>query len=148
MTKPRSQALERFVAILRWAVIGIEVLVAVALTAVAAGALLSLGAEMWAIARSGTPLTHNEFTTTMGNVLQVFILVELFRIAIAYMNHENVVPTVLEAALIAVARKLIVFDSVGNYLQAAIGLAVLLLAVAVSWWLLSKANACSMDIET
>lgn len=148
MTKPNSKALDRFIDIMHWAIVVIEVLVALALTGVAAGALISLGIEMWVVATAGTPLTHTEFTTTMGGVLQVFILVELFRIAIAYMKHENVVPTVLEAALIAVARKLIVFDSTGSeYLTSAVGLGVLLLAVAVSWWLLSKANACNIDVE-
>ena len=83
----------------------------------------------------------------LGTVLQVFILVELFRVTIAYMKHENVIPTVLEAALVAVARKFIVFESSDNYLTTAAGLAVLLLAVSVSWWLLAKSNACEMVVE-
>ena len=77
-------------------------------------------------------------------MLQVFILVELFRIAIAYMKHENVIPTVLEAALVAVARKFVVFEGTSGleYVLAAVGLSALLLAVAISWWLLTKSRAC------
>jgi uncharacterized membrane protein (DUF373 family) len=142
------KSLDRFIGALHWTVVVIEVLVALALTALAAGALYALGAELWAIGTSRAPLTHIEFATAMGEVLQVFILVELFRIAIAYMKHENVIPTVLEATLIAVARKLIVFDSgAANYLFTALGLAALLIAVAVSWWMLARANACEMTSD-
>jgi uncharacterized membrane protein (DUF373 family) len=148
MSKLSFRGLERFISGLHGLVVIIEVLVALALTALAATAIFALGADLWGIVRSHGPLTHSEFTTAMGAVLQVFILVELFRIAIAYMRHENVVPTVLEATLIAVARKLIVFDSTGdNYLASALGLASLLVAVAVSWWLLSRANACDLQLD-
>jgi uncharacterized membrane protein (DUF373 family) len=148
MNTPHSRALDRFIEVLHWAVVVIEVLVALALTALAGGALLALGVDLWTIAASRAPLTHIEFTTTMGQVLQVFILVELFRIAIAYMKHENVIPTVLEATLIAVARKLIVFDSgTSSYLFTALGLAALLIAVAVAWWMLARANACEMATD-
>jgi uncharacterized membrane protein (DUF373 family) len=149
MEKPKFAFMDKFLLALHWAVIVIEMLVAVALTALAAGALLSLGIEMWGVAMSHAALPRAQFSNVMGEVLQVFILVELFRIAIAYMRHENVVPTVLEAALVAVARNFVVFESPDSqYLVKAIGLSALLLAVAVSWWLLSKSNACDMDIET
>jgi uncharacterized membrane protein (DUF373 family) len=149
MDKPKSKMTDRFLSALHWAVLAIEVLVAVALTALAAGALASLGVEMWMMAVSRVPLTHIEFTNVMASVLQVFILVELFRIAIAYMKHENVIPTVLEAALVAVARKFVVFESSGaDYLVTAIGLAALLLAVAISWWLLAKSNVCNLEMES
>jgi uncharacterized membrane protein (DUF373 family) len=148
MNPLRSKALDGFIRVMGMAIVVIEVLVAVALTVLAGSALFALGAELWAIEGSRAPLTHVEFTTAMGGVLQVFILVELFRIAIAYMRHENVVPTVLEATLIAVARKLIVFDSTGdNYLASAAGLALLVVAVAVAWWLLAKANACELELD-
>lgn len=139
--------MERFLRALSWAILGIEVLVAVALTVLAAGALISLAMDMWHAASTGLPFTHAEFTDLMASVLQVFILVELFRIAIAYMKHENVIPTVLEAALVAVARKFVVFEGGTSYLTMALGLSALLLAVAVAWWLLSKANVCVMDVD-
>ena len=142
--------MDRYLTVLHWAILAIEVLVAVALTALAAGALVSLGVEMWTAAATGHTLTRLEFTNVMAAVLQVFILVELFRIAIAYMKHENVIPTVLEAALVAVARQFVVFEggSGVNSLFAARGLAALLLAVAFAWWLLAKANVCGLESES
>ena len=137
-----------FLTALHWAILAIEVLVAVCLTALAAGALVSLGVEMWTAASTGHALTHAEFTNIISTILEIFILVELFRIAIAYMKHENVIPTVLEAALVAVARKFVVFEGGADYLVTALGLAALLLAVAVAWWLLAKSNVCSMEMES
>ena len=136
--------MERFLKWLHYATLGIEVLVAIALVALAAGALVALGWEMFGIARGGVALTPAEFNQIIGTILEIFILVELFRIAISYMRHENVVPTVLEAALVAVARKFVVFEGQVNYLQSAVGLSALLLAVAISWWLLSRSNACDI----
>jgi uncharacterized membrane protein (DUF373 family) len=136
--------MKRFLKGLHWATVAIEVLVAIALVALAAGALVALGFEMFHMAANGVALTHTEFTSIISTILEIFILVELFRIAIAYMSHENVIPTVLEAALVAVARKFVVFEPTGDYLKPAIGLAALLLAVAVSWWVLAQSNACEL----
>jgi len=136
--------MKRFQEILNMAIVGIEVVVAIALIALAAGALLALGTEMFHLATSGGILTSTQFNKIIGTILEIFILVELFRIAMAYMRHENVIPTVLEAALVAVARKFVVFENSPNYLQTALGMAALLLAVAISWWLLSRSQACEL----
>jgi len=137
--------MELFVRWLNKAIVVIEILVTVALTALAAGALLSLGVEMWDIATNGAILTRSEFNLIISGVLEVFILVELFRIAIAYMRHQNVIPTVLEAALVAVARKFVVFEGGQDYLLTALGMSALLLAVATAWWLLNRTGACSLN---
>jgi len=68
----------------------------------------------------------------------VFIVIELIRIAIAYMQHENVIGTVLEAGLVAVVRKLVIFESGPDMLDDALALAILILAVGVTWFLLYK----------
>lgn len=137
--------MERFVAYLNKAIVGIEILVTLALTALAAGALVSLGYEMIHIAGDGMSLSPREFNTVISAVLEVFILVELFRIAIAYMRHQNVIPTVLEAALVAVARKFVVFEGGENYMATAVGMSALLLAVAGSWWVLNNTGACDLN---
>lgn len=136
--------MDRYIKGLHNATLVIEGVVAVALVALAAGALFSLGYAIWHDAIKLTPITPAEFNEIIGRILEVFILIELFRITIAYMRHENVVPTVLEAALVAVARKFVVFDSSTNYFLTALGLSSLLIAVAVSWWLLSRSNACDI----
>ena len=139
--------IKRFLKGLHWATVIIEVLVALALVALATLALVALAVGMFHVATNGIALTHPEFTEIIDTILEIFILVELFRIAIAYMRHENVVPTVLEAALVAVARKFVVFEASGDYLKSSIGLAALLLAVALSWWMLAKSNACDLVEE-
>ena len=88
--------------------------------------LLALGAELLALARQERQLVDVvEFNKIIGMILEIFILVELFRIAVAYMRHIRVVPTVLEAALVAVARKFVVFEGGNNYLSNALGLSAL-----------------------
>lgn len=136
--------MKRFLKSLDFAVIGIEVLVSVALVVLAGGILISLGVEMYSTAMSATALHSTDFNRIVGLVLEVFILVELFRIAIAYMKHENVIPTVLEAALVAVARKFVVFEGSKDHFMTSLGMAALLIAVAVSWWMLARSNACEL----
>jgi uncharacterized membrane protein (DUF373 family) len=87
-----------------------------------------------------------EFNLIIGTILEIFILIELFRIAVAYMRRKHVVPVVLEAALVAVARKFVVFEGGNEYLAKALGLSALLLAVAISWWMLAHSGALE-DIE-
>jgi uncharacterized membrane protein (DUF373 family) len=131
---------------LKWlnrGILGIEVLVALALTVLAGGALFALFLEILSLATGGAVLTPEQFTHIISTILEVFILVELFRIAIAYMKHENVIPTVLEAALVAVARKFVVYEG-GPNPWVAVGMSALLLAVAGAWWMLNRANACDI----
>jgi uncharacterized membrane protein (DUF373 family) len=136
--------MNRFLKVLHIATDVIEVAVSVGLVLLAVGMLASLANELWLVGTTGTDLNTAEFNRIVSIILEIFILVELFRIAIAYMKHENVIPTVLEAALVAVARKFVVFEGAENYLGTAIGLSALLLAVAVSWWLLARSRACEL----
>lgn len=134
-----KQTLERVV-------FAIEAVAAVALVALAGVALWILGVQFVELLAgdltSVDPLAH-----TIKTVLEIFILIELFRIAVAYMQHRNVIPTVLEAALVAIARKFVAFEPAGNIMYSAIALAVLLLAVAMSWFLLSRSNACEFGLD-
>jgi len=138
---------ERVVRTLHWTTIIIEVLVAVALVILAIGMLLALAGELFSLAGTNLIADAAEFNKIIGMILEIFILVELFRIAVAYMRHIRVVPTVLEAALVAVARKFVVFEGGTNYLASALGLSSLLLAVAISWWLLARGGSLSETIE-
>jgi len=135
-----EQLTDRTVRLLHRATTIIEVLVAVALVALAVGALVALASDIFHMAGTGIKLTPGEFNVVIGTVLEVFILIELFRIAVAYMRRAHVVPTVLEAALVAVARKFIVFEGDAQYLATAAGLSALLLAVAASWWMIAHSG--------
>lgn len=138
---------DRVVRALHWTTIIIEVMVAVALVVLAIGMLMALGAELLALAGKNVVVDVVEFNKIIGMVLEIFILVELFRIAVAYMRHIRVVPTVLEAALVAVARKFVVFEGGSSYLANALGLSALLLAVAISWWLLARGGDLGQTVE-
>lgn len=130
------------------AIYWIEVVVAAILVLLTILALWGLVLGVQNVVVNSVALTPAEFTSVISLVLEVFILIELFRIALAYMSHKNVIPTVLEAALVAIARKFVVFEPGDDFLAYAAGHAVLLLAVAISWWLLSRANACEMVEHT
>ncbi len=126
-------------------VFGIEVIVSAALVVLSALALVSLAIDIVEVSIDGVSLSRDEFTMVISTVLEVFILIELFRIAIAYMMHRNVIPTVMEAALVAVARKFVIFEPKDGILPGAAALAALLLAIAMSWWLLKQSNVCELE---
>jgi uncharacterized membrane protein (DUF373 family) len=124
------------------AVYVIEVLVACALVIMTIMAVVTLSVELFNVIVGNHILLSADFLRLISIILEIFILIELFRIAVAYMTHQNVLPTVFEAALIAVARKFVVFEIANQTLQSALALTVLLLAVAISWWLLARIDAC------
>jgi len=133
--------------ILDKAVYIIEIIVAAALVLMTVMALVTLGVQLWGVITGSHLLFTTDFLKLISTILEVFILIELFRIAIAYMTHQNVLPTVLEAALIAVARQFVVFEIANRSLESALAPAVLLLAVAIAWWLLARVNACEFGPE-
>lgn len=127
-------------------VLAIEAFAAIALLALALIAIWIFGAQFIELI-TGELVSVDPLADSVRTILEIFILIELFRIAVAYMQHKNVIPTVLEAALVAVARKFVAFEPHGNPLYYAGALAVLLLAVAVSWFLLSRSNACECGLD-
>jgi uncharacterized membrane protein (DUF373 family) len=74
------------------------------------------------------------------HVLTLFILIELFAIAMAYLRSRRVIRTVLEASLVAVARKLIAFEPTDANFGRGVTLAALFLAVAAAWWFLRRSR--------
>lgn len=116
---------------------------------VVAATLIVLAAlATWGILREITSLTLNEvsvstFTAIIDGTMLVFVIAELFKIAFAYIHHQRVIPTVMEAALVAIARKVVVLDAheaAGELALRAASLGGLLLAIALAWFLLSRAN--------
>ena len=134
----------RVINLLHKATVVLEVGVVFGLVLIAAALLATFFYEIYRQFVGGVLVAPGEFNVLIGTVLEIFIVVELFRIAVAYMRHENVVPTVLEAAFVAVARKFVVFEGGDDYLFKSLGLAALIVSVAVSWWLLQRSNACEL----
>ncbi len=126
-------------------VFALEIAVSAALVVVAGLLVVTLALQLIGVVTDGLMFGREEFTLIISTALEVFIVIELFRIALAYMNHRNVIPTVLEAALVAVARKFVVFEPNENFLASALGLAALLLAIAISWWLLRRSEVLDTD---
>ena len=90
------------------------------------------------VARDPGFVTPEGIVQVIDTVLIVFIVIELIRIAVAYMNHQNVVGTVLEAGLVAVVRKLVVFELGAEALEKAAAIAILVLALGITWYLLRR----------
>lgn len=123
----------------------IEAAVAALLVVLAALGVVDVVIKMWEVSRAEGFMTPEGITRTIDTVLIVFIVIELIRIAVAYMRHHNVVGTVLEAGLVAVVRKLVIFESGDNPLPKAIALAALILSVGVTWYLLRKQGLCTAE---
>jgi uncharacterized membrane protein (DUF373 family) len=71
----------------------------------------------------------------IDHVLAIFILVELISIVVAYLQSQRVFRRVIEAAFVAVTRKIIAFEPNETALPKGIVLALLLLSLSVSWYI-------------
>jgi uncharacterized membrane protein (DUF373 family) len=93
--------------------------------------------------KSPLALSGEVYIQIIDAVLVVFIVVELFRIAVAYIRHHDVVPTVMEAALVAVARKVLIIEpgmDAQQLLYKSLGLASLMLSIGIVWYMLRRSG--------
>jgi uncharacterized membrane protein (DUF373 family) len=130
-----DRSLQRAMTLIEWVVAA--TLIVLGVVAVV-GLILEFG-NVGGIVTQGV----NAYTTILDGTLLVFVIAELFKIAMAYIRHEDVIPTVMEAALVAVARKVVVLDVHAAPLSVLLrsgSLALLLLALGISWYLLARAN--------
>lgn len=121
----------------------VEISVATLLVVLAMLGLIGIVASMIAAFRIDGNMTADNIAQVLDAVLVVFIVLELFSIALAYLQHRNVISTVMEAGLVAVVRKLVVYETGTDALPKALALAVLILSVGVTWFLLRKSNVCT-----
>lgn len=122
----------------------LERILIVLLLIMAALAIVEVGFELYAAATGPGFLPPDRVLNVLDAVLVVFIIIELVNTAFAYIERRNVVGTVLEAGLVAVVRKLIIFDTeaTASYvLMKGAGLAVLILAIGVTWYLLRRSSS-------
>jgi uncharacterized membrane protein (DUF373 family) len=137
-----------FTKIMHQAVELLERVIAVLLVVIAALGAVDLVVELVAAVSEKGYLTPDTILRVLDSVLVVFIVVELFSIAFAYMERRNVIATVMEAGLVAVVRKLVIFETVGDpqyILMKAIALAILILAVGFTWYLLRRSGICDEE---
>ena len=107
-------------------------------------AMLGLAAFLMAIVRRG--LLEGTFdAAAIAHLLDVglvvFIALELFKIGIAHLRNRSIVPTVMEAALIAVVRKIVVMELNAESLPSVLPLSLLLLSVGATWFLVQRLHA-------
>ena len=126
-------------------VVYIEGVVVALLTILAVLGVVDIVIKMLEVTRADGFMTPEGITRTIDTVLVVFVVIELIRIALAYMNHQDVVGTVLEAGLVAVVRKLVIFEGGDKMLEKAAALAILILAVGVTWYMLRKVGLCAAE---
>lgn len=131
--------------LLNRAVVLIEGAVAALLLVLAVLGVIDILITMFEAASAEGFITPEGITRTIDTVLVVFIVIELIRIAVAYMQHKNVIGTVLEAGLVAVVRKIVIFEGGSNALSDALALSALILAVGVAWYLLRRAGVSDCD---
>lgn len=123
----------------------LERAIAVLLVIMAALGIVDLVVEMiTAVTKTGF-LTPEAILRVLDSVLIVFIVLELFSIALAYLLRKNVIGTVMEAGLVAVVRKLVIFETsgdAGGVLMKGAALALLIIAIGVTWFLLRRSGVC------
>lgn len=119
-------------------VVYIEGAVTVLLVILAALGVVDIVLKMLEVTRADGFMTPEGIIRTIDTVLIVFIVIELIRIAVAYMQHKNVISVVLEAGLVAVVRKLVIFETGPDMLEKALALSVLILSVGITWYLLKR----------
>jgi uncharacterized membrane protein (DUF373 family) len=135
LSEPADKWLQKAMTAIEWIVAATLIVLALVATA----GLIMEFATVGTLAGQGV----NAYTTILDGTLLVFVIAELFKIALAYIRHEDVIPTVMEAALVAVARKVVVLDAHAeplSLLMRAGSLGLLLLALGIAWFLLSRAN--------
>ena len=135
----------KYIGLLNRTVVYIEAAVTVLLVILAGLGVVDVVLKMLEVTRADGFMTPEGITRTIDTVLVVFIVIELIRIAVSYMQHKNVIGTVLEAGLVAVVRKLVIFESTEGMLEKAIALGVLILAVGVTWYLLQRSTICESE---
>lgn len=80
----------------------------------------------------GFQFDHDALIKLLDIALIVFIIIELFRITLAYITGEHVMPTVIEAAFVAVGRKIVLYEYKIDGFYGAMALAALMLVIAVA----------------
>lgn len=83
----------------------------------------------------GLFLDQHEIISLLDITLVLFIIVELFRMTVAYLKGEQVLATVAEAAFVAIGRKIVLYDFKVEGLFGALALGFLLAVLILAHYL-------------
>ena len=129
--------LEVFETIVNWTIL---LMMAVAILMLAAGFAINLGRDMIAVP-SGA-LTNDQVFELFGDLLFILIGLELMHTVKVYLqDHVVHVEAILVVAIVAVARKIIVFNLKDYQGITVIGLALLIVSLAASYWFLDRRSS-------
>ncbi|QDX40057.1 phosphate-starvation-inducible PsiE family protein [Salarchaeum sp. JOR-1] len=101
---------DRFTATSETALRALEVVAAYVLVGLFAIGVFDLGLSILQLAQTGELTETSAVVALIDDVLLLFIVVEIYQTVVAYAREESVVRIVIVAGVIAVARKIIVFQ--------------------------------------
>lgn len=120
-----------------------DIVAIVAEVAVVATLLFILFAGIWSfITQIASQLTTKglgveEMKSLIDKALVLFLIVELYRLGVAYIRSLPIVKEVFIAAFVAVGRKILIYDYSRWGLDGAISLSILMLAISIGYYLYS-----------
>jgi uncharacterized membrane protein (DUF373 family) len=117
------------------AVVVSEVLIAVMMAVLIGLGVIYLVVSVFNALSTNFLLDTKHLISLVDIALIVFIVIELFRITLAYITGDNVIPTVIEAAFVAIGRKVVLYDFKTMGLNGAISMSMVLLAVTAAYFL-------------
>lgn len=90
-------------------------------------------------------LTPKEIHLLLDVTLTIFIVIELFRTVLAYVASKKILKIVFEAAFVAVARKIVLFDlkdypTATSGLLAALAIGFILISLAIAYFVIRGSN--------
>ncbi len=121
----------------------LELLTGVVLVFLFAIGLYDLGLNILESIRSGEVFEIPQVVDFLQTVLLLLIIVEVFRTVVAFAREDTIVRIIIDASLVAIARKVIGFNSSdygspeGVFINAA-AIAVLLLSVIVAFYVVQR----------
>lgn len=133
MTDQSSQWLQRVVRLTELALAAILVVMVIVSVAV----IVADGLEAMQSFPPGDVAGRN----VIKDVLQTFIVIELFHITVAYLRRSDVLPTVLTTGIVVVAREIVANEAGKEAPLFALTVGFLLIAISLSWFLLRRAGA-------
>jgi uncharacterized membrane protein (DUF373 family) len=132
--------IERFESVINWAVLVMMSMVVLMLTA---GFAIDIGRDV--LAYSTGVMSNEQVFGIFGDLLLILIGLELMHTVKVYLSDHTVhVEVILAVALVALARKVIVVN-LKDYEGSAIGLALLVVAVAASHWLVLRRDGSTSN---
>ena len=121
-----------------------EIMIAVILAILVLLGVVYLFSSLWNALGEGVLINGKRLIELLDIALIVFISIELFRITLAYITGQHVLPTVVEAAFVAIGRKIVLYEYKVEGIYGALALAALLIGVTAAHFFTHKKEPTSI----